>query len=279
MASRTGTLAALAATDSIELVVALSRCVIRVTVGLLVVLFTILLIRHQIGMFQQPIPAGGLISVGILLALLFAWFHGVQWQQFTESRLTLIHGLAWCLPLLLSALVTLSLSLPGSSPTALAIMWSLLGTSEAGWTTAMFIARHRQRTDTLVPVVSTATVLTNSSQDLRDHLDESLESSSAELIQQMTRRLRTDGGESIQASTQASFASGQRTTTVHLAFCPPLEKPPVIECHQLDGPPCRIKTAEAEVYGARFELRLRDRCPDPSEVHFQIEATSSAPVT
>jgi len=279
MASRTGTLATLAATDSIELVITLSRYLIRVTVGLLLVLFAILLVRHQIGMFDQPLPATGLISVGILLTLLFAWFHAVQWQQFTESRLTIIHGLEWCLPLLLSVLVTLSISLPGSSPTALAIMWSLLGTSETGWTTALFITRHRQQTDTLVPALATPTPETNNTADLSNGLNESLESSSATLIQQMTRRLRTDGSESIQATTQASFATGQRTATVHLAFCPPLEKPPAIECHQLDGPPCRIKTAEAEVYGARFELRLRERWPDPSQVHFQIKATTRVEAT
>ena len=279
MASRTGTLATLATSDSIELVISLSRCLIRVTVGLLLLLFAVLLLRHRAGMFQQPVPAAGLVAVGVLLTLLFAWFHGIQWEQFTQSRLTVVHCLEWCLPLLLSTLVTLSISLPGSSPAALAVMWSLLGTSEASWTTAMLIARRRQQTDTLTPSLPTADLSTDNQLELNDSLEESLESPPAELIQQMTRRLRTDGGESISISTQASFAAEQRTATVHLAFCPPLEEPPAIECHQLDGPPCRIKTAEAQVYGARFEVRLQDRWPDPSQVQFQVEATTSATET
>lgn len=279
MASRTGTLATLATSDSIELVISLSRCLIRVTVGLLLLLFAILLLRHRAGMFQQPVPAGGLVAVGFLLTLLFAWFHGIQWQQFTQSRLTLGRYLEWCLPLLLAVLVTLSISLPGSSPAALAVMWSLLGTSEAGWTTAVLIARHRQQTDTLVPSLATADISTDSQLDLSESSNESLDVPAAELIQQMTRRLRTDGGESISVSTQASFSAAQRTATVHLAFCPPLEEPPVIECHQLDGPPCRIKTAEAQVYGARFEVRLLEPWPDPSQVQFQVEAQTSATET
>ncbi|MFP6670574.1 MAG: hypothetical protein VB857_04095 [Pirellulaceae bacterium] len=278
MASRTGALATLATSDSVELVITLSRCLVRVTLGLLLLLFAVLLLRHRAGMFQQPVPAGGLVAVGVFLTVLFAWFHGIQWQRFTQSRLTLGRYLEWCGPLLLAVLVTLSISLPGSSPAALAVMWSLLGASEVGWTTAVLIIRRRQQTGNVAPSFATADISTDSQFDLSDSSNESVEVPAAELIQQMTRRLRTDGGESILVSTQASFEAEQRTATVHLAFCPPLEEPPVIECHQLDGPPCRIKTAESQVYGARFDVRLLERWPHPMQVQFQVEAQTSAPV-
>ncbi|HIN94037.1 MAG TPA: hypothetical protein EYN03_00195 [Planctomycetes bacterium] len=106
-----------------------------------------------------------------------------------------------------------------------------------------------------------------------DH--ESPDVPAAELIQQMTRTVQTNGGELILVSTQAKFEIGQRTETVHLAFCPPLEQLPAIECNQIDGPPCRIKTAESQIYGARFEIRLLDRFQHPVQVRFQVEAATN----
>ena len=80
--------------------------------------------RFQWQRLSSSADAGGLVAAGVLLTVLFAWFHGIQWQQFTQARLTLGRYLEWCLPLLLAVLVTLSISLPGSSPAALAVMFA-----------------------------------------------------------------------------------------------------------------------------------------------------------
>ena len=275
MVSRTGTFVSLAPTSSAELAVTLSRYLVRVTLGLFLLLFLVLLTRQRAGMLTQPVPAGGLVALGGLLAVLFAWFHGTHWQRFANHRINPAGYVEWILPLLLATLVTLSVGrVPGSSRTALFAMWGFLGTSEVTWLLALLITRRGQRSPGQIssPTVPSQPVLSDPEEP--DVADTVMDIPSGALTQQMTRSLQEDGSELIFAATQADFETGQRTQTVHLAFCPPLQQAPSMECNQLDGPPCRIKVAEVQIYGARFEVRLQDRCPEPVQVRFQVEARS-----
>ncbi len=275
MVSRTGTFVSLAPTSSAELAVTLSRYLVRVTLGLFLLLFLVLLTRQRAGMLTQPVPAGGLVALGGLLAVLFAWFHGTHWQRFANHRIHPAGYVEWMLPLLLTTLVTLSVGrVPGSSRTALFAMWGFLGTSEVTWLLALLITRRGQRSPGQIssPTVPSQPVLSDPEEP--DVADTVMDIPSGALTQQMTRSLQEDGSELIFAATQADFETGQRTQTVHLAFCPPLQQAPSMECNQLDGPPCRIKVAESQIYGARFEVRLQDRCLEPVQVRFQVEAKS-----
>ncbi len=275
MVSRTGTFVSLAPTSSAELAVTLSRYLVRVTLGLFLLLFLVLLTRQRAGMLTQPVPAGGLVALGGLLAVLFAWFHGTHWQRFANHRIHPAGYVEWMLPLLLTTLVTLSVGrVPGSSRTALFAMWGFLGTSEVTWLLALLITRRGQRSPGQIssPTVPSQPVLSDPEEP--DVADTVMDIPSGALTQQMTRSLQKDGSELIFAATQADFETGQRTQTVHLAFCPPLQQAPSMECNQLDGPPCRIKVAEVQIYGARFEVRLQDRCLEPVQVRFQVEARS-----
>ena len=278
MASRAGTYATLATNHPAALARRLSQRLVRVTLALFLLLFAVLFIRHRAGMFKRPIPGEGLIALGILLTALFTWFHGTHWNRFKRSRLTLGSCLEWLFPLLLLVLVFLSVTLPGSSRIALIIMWGLIGTSEVAWTTALLIVRRDQR----LPAAETSTRKIDRPADDQDSDNNTLSESDVlpdgKLVQQITRSLRAHGGELIVASTQANFESGQRTEIVHLAFCPPLQHAPVIQCNQIDGPPCRIKAAESQVYGARFEIRLLDCFEEPVQVRFEIEATTDPAV-
>ncbi|MDE0735066.1 MAG: hypothetical protein OSB47_04530 [Pirellulaceae bacterium] len=276
MVSRTGTFVSLAPTSSAELAITLSRYLVRVTLGLFLLLFLVLLTRQRAGMLTQPVPAGGLVALGGLLAVLFAWFHGTHWQRFANHRINPAGYLEWLLPLLLTTLVTLSVGrVPGSSQTALLAMWGFLGTSEVTWILALLITRRGQRSPgrTSSPAIPPQPVVPDS---VEPGVAESfMDTPTGALTQQMTRSLQEDGSELIFAATQADFETGQRTQTVHLAFCPPLQQPPSMKCNQLDGPACRIKIAESQIYGARFEIRLQDRCPQPVQVRFQVEARSN----
>jgi hypothetical protein len=275
MVSRTGTFVSLAPTSSTELASALSRYLVRVTLGLFLLLFLILLTRQRAGMLTQPVPAGGLVALGGLLSILFAWFHGTHWQRFANHPINPVGYMEWMLPLLLATLVTLSVGkVPGSSQAALWAMWGFLGTSEVTWILALLITRRSQRSDARTdsqPILSPPVLLDPAGSEVSDTL---MDTPAGALTQQMTRSLQEDGSELIFAATQADFEAGQRTQTVHLAFCPPLQHPPSMECNQLDGPTCRIKVAESQIYGARFEIRLQDRCPQPVQVRFQVEARS-----
>ena len=69
-----------------------------------------------------------------------------------------------------------------------------------------------------------------------------------------------------------SFAAGQRTGSVHVAFCPPLRVTPEMEVEQIEGPEARIKTAQVLPYGARFDLKLAAAAEQPTTVLLQFTA-------
>lgn len=68
------------------------------------------------------------------------------------------------------------------------------------------------------------------------------------------------------------FAAGQRTGSVHVAFCPPLCVTPKMEVEQIEGPAVRIKTAQLLPYGARFDLKLAVPTEESTAVLLQFSA-------
>jgi hypothetical protein len=75
-------------------------------------------------------------------------------------------------------------------------------------------------------------------------------------LQQFTRSRMVDGSETIAGTLLAEFAPGERTTILHVAFCPPFERLPSVDAEVADGPACDVKLAQILHQGARFEARL-----------------------
>ena len=67
-----------------------------------------------------------------------------------------------------------------------------------------------------------------------------------------------DAGDTCYGWLRATFEAGQRTESIHVAFCPPFLQTPKMHVEQLDGPTTRIKVAQLLPYGARLELRLAE---------------------
>jgi hypothetical protein len=78
----------------------------------------------------------------------------------------------------------------------------------------------------------------------------------ADVMQQLTLRTTADGAQELTGWLRMNLAAGQRTGTLHVAFCPPFDRPPVVEAEATSGPNCRIKAAESLPYGARLEIKL-----------------------
>ncbi len=97
-----------------------------------------------------------------------------------------------------------------------------------------------------------------------------------EIVQLLTRRRDADGREELFGRLRAAFAPGQRTTSVHVAFCPPLEATPEVTVEQIAGPTARIKTAQVLPYGARIDLKLAAPAQQPANVLLQFSARASA---
>ncbi len=96
------------------------------------------------------------------------------------------------------------------------------------------------------------------------------------VTQHLVRSKNADGAEQICGRLRIAFAAGQRTGSVHVAFCPPLAATPDLEVEQLDGPEARIKTAQLLPYGARLDLKLSAAATEPTGVLLHFSARTMA---
>ena len=96
-----------------------------------------------------------------------------------------------------------------------------------------------------------------------------------EVLQQLTRRHAADGSEDLSGWLRMPFAPGQRTASLHVAFCPPFARTPEVSAQQLDGPAVRIKTGQLLPYGVRLDLKLSAAAEMPSGVLLRFSARSA----
>ena len=95
------------------------------------------------------------------------------------------------------------------------------------------------------------------------------------VTQQLTRSQAADGTEELSGWLRMPFVAGQRTSNVHVAFCPPFAATPVLEVEQSDGPEARIRTAQLLPYGARLDLKLAAAAEEPTAVLLQFSARTT----
>ena len=62
------------------------------------------------------------------------------------------------------------------------------------------------------------------------------------------------------------LAVGQRSGSLHVAFCPSFEQEPQVEAEPVCGPDCRIKAAQVLPYGARLDVKLDEPAAQDASV-------------
>ena len=77
-----------------------------------------------------------------------------------------------------------------------------------------------------------------------------------DVVQQLTLRTTAEGAKELSGWLRLNVVAGQRNGSLHVAFCPPFDRPPVVEAEAVAGPDCRIKVAEAQTYGVRLDIKL-----------------------
>ena len=97
---------------------------------------------------------------------------------------------------------------------------------------------------------------------------------SADIVQQLTLRTTAEGAQELSGWVRMNLSAGQRTGTLHVAFCPPFDRPPVVEVEAVSGPDCRIKVAEAQTYGARLDIKLNASATEEESVLVSFFASS-----
>jgi hypothetical protein len=99
---------------------------------------------------------------------------------------------------------------------------------------------------------------------------------SATLLQQLTRSRAADRSETISGTVVAEFAQGERTTTLHIAFCPPFEVLPRVEAEIAEGPDASVQVTQVLHHGARLDVRLLQPADEAAAVSLEIVAHESA---
>ena len=79
--------------------------------------------------------------------------------------------------------------------------------------------------------------------------------SDEQIVQQLFRVRDAGGGETVYGTFRADFSAGQRTATVHVSFCPPLDHLPDIEAEALPGYEASVKVVQAFAHGTRLDVR------------------------
>ena len=98
----------------------------------------------------------------------------------------------------------------------------------------------------------------------------------ADVLQQLTRSKTADGTERLDGWLRMPLAPGQRTASVHVAFCPPFETNPTLDLEQIEGPEGRIRSAQLMPHGVRLDLKLRRKPEEPTDVFLRFSAVWSA---
>ncbi len=78
----------------------------------------------------------------------------------------------------------------------------------------------------------------------------------ADVVQQLTLRATAEGGQELSGWLRMPLTAGQRSGSLHVAFCPPFDGAPRVQAEAVAGPDCRIKAAQSLPYGVRLDIKL-----------------------
>ena len=267
---------------------ALARCTLHALLGLLLAAALALFWRRCAGALQTPLPTAMLVSVGLATAALALGLR-VAWRELPDNAARPLSAMANLLPSVALLVLGLSLiSVPGTALGAQIVFWGLLIAEEiVAWQPVWRLRQRQRRSDEQTrptpeeisnkppeaPAPPQSTAQRASPSPEADVW--STDTPAGQVTQQLLRCRAASGAERISGRVRASFAAGQRTANVHVAFCPPLEKTPRFDVEQIDGPKARIKTAQLLPHGVRLDLKLSTATDDPVDVVLEFAAEGS----
>jgi hypothetical protein len=205
--------------------------------------------RRAAGAFENALPAQWLVVVALLVAATALLARTMWSYRSCGARLGWRRCAAHAALSAAALGIALTLSLPGTSPVGLIVLWTVLLAEQVfawTWLVRPRLVAPRQDVLALAP--------------------------DAVLVQQLIRTRSPDGSERISGHVRVPLVAGQRTAHAHVAFCPPLESVPRIEVDQLDGPESRIKAAQVLLLGVRFDVKLAGSHAADTNVLFAFSA-------
>jgi hypothetical protein len=238
--------------------------------------------RRAAGAISEPLPTIGMLFVGVFLCLIAGVAH--RFMDLAEKRRAAIYAKASLSFTLLA--VGLSLSMPNTPVAGLSLLWLVI-VAEEGWSWYLPITRRSQTlkspsssAENASPVTAVREVEPVAEPEAlrKGHSSILQEANVVEadlpeaVTQQFTRSTAADGADEFAGWVRVPFAVGQRSGSMHLAFCPQFARTPVLVVEQIDGPEARIKTAQVLPYGARLDLKLQSPVDSPEAIVLQFSA-------
>jgi len=240
--------------------------------GLLLALAGLVLWRRLAGALDTPLPAPVLAGAGVLVAALAAGARLAWRRQFPRRPPLPADRVIELMPGAALVLLGIAWSLPGTSVYGLAILWGVILVEEI-WTFRGVVGGRSSRPRPLAEAGQPAAPLSEVPPSATVPLPLPHTAHPAEdVLQQVTRTREADGTDRLGGWLRARFGAGQRTESVHLAFCPPFERAPRLEVNQRGGPGVRVKTGQLLPHGARLDLKLAATAERPEWVLLEFTA-------
>jgi len=242
--------------------------------GLLLALAGLVLLRRLAGALDTPLPAPVLAGAGVIVAALAAGTR-LAWRRQSPGRPPVPAGrLIELVPGAALVLLGIAWSLPGTSAYGLGVLWGVIFLEEVWSFKGVLRGRSSRRSppaEARQPSVAVDQVAPPT-KELPLHGIPSGEHPADDVLQQLTRTRQADGTDRLGGWVRARFGPGQRTESVHLAFCPPFERVPRLEVSHRGGPPVRVKTGQLLAHGARLDLKLAATAERPEWVLLEFTA-------
>jgi hypothetical protein len=263
-------------------VVGLLRGALLAVLVLLLAFALLLATRRLSGALRTPLSTAALLALGGLLALFAGGLRGA-WQGVARSTATWGDRLMRYGPSVALWTTVGCVSLAGSPLLGLALCWLLIIAAELWhwkpWSRALpsrpASPRSRPAADDSGTLrLDTPSELAKAGRyDLEDLAEE--DDLPANVVQRLTRARDASGTDVLDGSLRADLAADQRTTSVHVAFCPPFASSPEVSVEQTAGPDATIKVAQVLPYGTRLEVRLARLPQQPSTVTLAINCRAA----
>lgn len=243
---------------------------------LLTCVAALLSLRRLAGALATPLSPAALVITAVMLTLLAATvrsFLVVARRDHGNFRRTQF-GVAWLAPGAAVVLAGWAVSLPGTSALGLWLLWATIAVEEAvGWGLAFCLRRDGPRNAAAATVAAVGSTTMPPPGMRFDHAELPEPHVLPEDVSQRMERAQTDDDHDVcYGHVRSSFQQGQRTDTVHIAFCPPFLATPELHVEQVDGPDAEIKSTQVLPYGARIEVRLKQANTQPVQTVVEFSA-------
>ena len=224
-------------------------------------------LRRLAGGLSTPLSPLGMMLVVVMLvavATAFRWATDATGVAVGDRR-RLQFWLSRLAPGVAMVLVGWAVSLPGSSWYGLSLMWFVI-VAVVGLSVVVRGPVGQKRTAIAGQLAAKPSIRFDPPEVSEPHV------LPAELSQRMDRGRGDDNHDVCHGHVRSSFQDGQRTDTIHLAFCPPFLNTPNLHVEQVDGPDVQIKATQILPYGARVELRLVKAGKQPAQTVIEFSA-------